>query len=87
MKKSLLSSFSVIIISSALLYFPSCNGSTVKEDKAKEPEAKSAPTPEDTMKLKAYVCPMGPQCGQGDSAGKCPSCGMDMKANPKFKKN
>jgi hypothetical protein len=85
MKTKLPVVMSVLVSGLVLFYLTACN--TTPKEPVQTPEIKAAaPAPEDTMKLKAYVCPMGPTCGQGDSAGKCPSCGMDMKANPKFKK-
>jgi rubrerythrin len=59
-----------------------------KEEKKKEMilNADTVKAQKDRIKVQAYVCPMGPQCGQGDKPGKCPSCGMDLKQNPDYKK-
>jgi hypothetical protein len=84
-----MSKFAVSLASAlicSLLICSSCNTPVVKESEKKETEIKADTAHKDTVAAKAYVCPMGPQCGQGDSAAKCPSCGMDMKANPEFKK-
>ncbi|MFI5148617.1 MAG: heavy metal-binding domain-containing protein [Bacteroidia bacterium] len=76
-----------LLCTSFLFYLTACNTTPPKENQVKVPEVKAtAPAVSDTIQLKAYVCPMGPECGQSDTAGKCPSCGMDMKANPKIKK-
>jgi hypothetical protein len=86
MKKHIRIFTSALILCAAILLVSSCNNPSSKENAVKEPDAKATAAPQDTLKLKAYVCPMGPQCGQSDTAGKCPSCGMEMKANPKAKK-
>jgi hypothetical protein len=80
--------FSALIIT--LFVVTSCNTSSkepVKSTEVKADSIKKEITPKDTIKVQAYVCPMGPQCGQGDKPGKCPSCGMELKENPAFKKN
>ena len=59
--------------------FVSCGGSSDK----KEPTNETTPVKPDSTKTSAYVCPMGPSCGKGDVAGKCPGCGMDMVKNDK----
>ncbi len=84
MKKHILSSVS--ICSLFLLIFTSCSGPASHEPQKTTPELKTDTTRKDTTRAQAYVCPMGPQCGQADTAGKCPSCGMEMKPNPDFKK-
>jgi rubrerythrin len=86
MKKAILSIF-VLAGFSVLVLNSSCN-SKAKEEKKEEMNIKadSVTSHRDSVKVQAYVCPMGPQCGQGDKPGKCPSCGMDLKENPDFKK-
>lgn len=69
-----------------LLFNTSCGTTTPKEPEKKTTEIKADTARKDTVKAQAYVCPMGPQCGQGPSPGKCPSCGMEMKQNPDITK-
>ena len=54
----------------------SCGGGT-KEEPKKEINGT------DTSAQSAYVCPMGAECGKGDTPGKCASCGMDLVKNEK----
>jgi hypothetical protein len=89
MKKVLVSVGALLVLS--LIFLNSCNNPSSTKESTKEANS-PVPSKADTTKkdsthaAQAYVCPMGPQCGQGDKAGKCPSCGMDMKENPDFKK-
>ena len=78
MKKKIILYTSIALLSFSASTLTSCGGA--KDAKQNE----TAPTPGDSTKTTAaYVCPMGPQCGTGETAGKCPSCGMEMVKNEK----
>jgi hypothetical protein len=77
MKKNLLLIAATLFIAVGSMTVTSCGGNTEK------PKNETVPTNNDSTKVSAYVCPMGPQCGKGDAAGKCPGCGMDMVKNDK----
>ena len=79
MKKNILLFATTFTLFSAALALSSCGGSTEKKDQPNE----TNPVSKDSTKATAYVCPMGPECGKGETAGKCPSCGMDMVQNTK----
>jgi hypothetical protein len=83
MKKLALSIASTLLFS--LLIFSSCNNPSTPKEPVTKSEMKTDSVKKDTVHSKAYVCPMGPQCGEGDTAGKCASCGMELKQNPAFK--
>ena len=58
------------------LAFMGCSNSTEMKQDPDKTKVKA-----DTSKVQAaYVCPMGKECGSGDKAGKCPSCGKEMVA-------
>jgi hypothetical protein len=70
--------FTTVVLSSV-----SCNPKPPPAE-IKTVELKSDTSSRQALKAKAYVCPMGMQCGQSDSAGKCPSCGMELKKDTLF---
>ncbi len=83
MNKLFFSSLSILAVGTLLFFNSSCNVKP-KETETKTAEIKAGVSATDSVKAKAYVCPMGPQCGQSDSAGKCASCGMELKKDPNF---
>jgi hypothetical protein len=85
MNKTIFSALSILGLATILFSSSSCNTKPQDSDtKVVEIKADLSKTDSAAVKAKAYVCPMGPQCGQSDSAGKCTSCGMEMKKDPNY---
>ncbi|HEY6161811.1 MAG TPA: heavy metal-binding domain-containing protein [Bacteroidia bacterium] len=79
MKKTLILFTSVALLFCGAISVSSCGGNNDKKDNKGGDTTKT----DTTKHASAYVCPMGPSCGKGDAAGKCPSCGAEMVANDK----
>jgi hypothetical protein len=87
MSRIFFSACAVLALTMILFTNESCNPKQQPAVEVKTAEIKADTSSKEPMlKAKAYVCPMGMQCGQSDSAGKCESCGMELKKDPDFQK-
>ena len=79
--KSLRNVFSVLAVTTALIFFAACGGNANSANEHADHEHETPATETEAQEVsEVYYCPMKCEGEKTyDEAGKCPVCGMDLK--------